>query len=80
MVLVLSGKVIEEHFSILLALLGNSFNASCLLVRVVPPPEAIDNSAHKGVAVSLECCDECALTTLCITNDAACLLNGKREG
>ena len=70
----------EEHFSIPLAAVGNSFNAGCPLAMVAHSPEAIDDLAYKGVALGLECRNECALATLCIANDTECLSSGEGEG
>ena len=80
MVVILASKIKEDHFSIPLAAVWNSFNASCSLATVTHSPETIEGLAQKGVALGLECCYECALATLCIANDTEGLSSGEGEG
>ena len=77
MVVILASKVKEEHFSIPLVAVRNSFNASCSLAMITHPLDAIDHLAHKGVVLGLECCNECALATLCMANDTEGLSSGE---
>ena len=63
MVVILTSKVKEEHLSIPLAAVGDSFNASCSLAMVTQSPEAINDPAKYPSALSLKGCNECTLAS-----------------
>ena len=79
-VVILTSKVKEEHFSVPLAAVGNGFDASRSLAMVTHSPETIDDTAKQPSFLSLKCCNECALTSFCIANNKEGLSSGEREG
>ena len=77
MVVILTSKIKEDHFSIPLAAAGNGFNASRSLAVVTYSPEAIDDTAKQPSFLSLKGCNECTLTSFCIANNTEGLSSGE---
>ena len=80
MVFMLASKVKEEHFSIPLAVMVNRLNASCAFTTVIHSPKSIADFAKEGAPLSLQCCNECTLSTCCIANDTECLSSSEGSG
>ena len=77
MVVILTSKVKEDHFSVPLAAVGNGFNASCSLAMVTHSLEVIDRSAKQTSALSSKGCNECTLASFCIANNTEGLSSGE---